>query len=82
MSSDAHTLLTTRQAAEFCAFKTAGAIRKAVMEGRLNPVGRRGGRGTMVFRREDLEAFMLGRTPRAIPDAGRPRVPPPGGHNG
>ena len=56
--------LTTAEAAEFCRFKTTGAIRKAVMEGRLSRAGRRGGRGTLVFLREDLDRFMCGLPPR------------------
>lgn len=35
--------LSTAQAAAFCGFRTSGAIRKAKLEGRLVPVGRRGG---------------------------------------
>src|SRR5450432_761069 len=53
-------LLTTKEAAEYCGFKTAGAIRKLLLEGRLKPVGKRGGRGTWMFDRADLDAFLGG----------------------
>src|SRR5688572_14660691 len=72
-------LLTTREAAEFCRFKTTGAIRKAVREGRLRPAGRRGGRGCHMFWRADLEAFLCGLPPGTIRGEGRPCAPPPGG---
>ena len=41
--------LTTADAARYCAFRTASAIRKAHLEGRLMPVARRGGKGTWVW---------------------------------
>jgi hypothetical protein len=57
------TLLTTRQASEFCGFKTSSALRKARIEGRLRAAGRRGGRGTLVWAVADLERFMRGLPP-------------------
>jgi hypothetical protein len=69
--------LTTREAAIYCAFKTTGAIRKAVMEKRLVPAGRRGGTGTLMFRVEDLDAFLEGRKPGCLP-CGRPDAAPGG----
>ena len=56
-------LFTTAQAAAYCAFKTAGAIRKLVHDGRLIPVSRRGGRGTLLFSVEELDAFLRGGRP-------------------
>ena len=35
--------MTTAEAARYCGFKTTAAIRKAHLEGRLVPLGRRGG---------------------------------------
>ena len=52
--------MTTRQAADYCGFKTTGAMRKARREGRVRPVGRRGGRGTYMWDRLDLDAFLRG----------------------
>ena len=37
--------VTTAVAAEYCGYKEASAIRKAHREGRVLPVGRRGGTG-------------------------------------
>src|SRR6202023_3548043 len=38
-------LLTTRAASAYCGFRSTSALRKAKLEGRLEPAGRRGGRG-------------------------------------
>jgi hypothetical protein len=65
------TLLTTRDAAVFCGFRTLGALRKARLEGRVRAAGRRGGRGTLVWAVADLERFMRGLPPLAD-DAGEP----------
>lgn len=54
-------LLTTREAALFCGFRSASALRKAKVEGRIRPAGRRGGRGTLVWEVGELRRFMLGR---------------------
>lgn len=56
-------LLTTAEAAAYCGFKTPGALRKAHLERRVLPAGRRGGKGTWMWRREDLDAFLCGRRP-------------------
>ena len=37
--------MTTAEAARYCGFKTTAAIRKALLDGRLVPLGRRGGTG-------------------------------------
>jgi len=55
--------LTTVDAARYCGFKTSSAIRKAHHEGRLLPVGRRGGTGTWVWAVTDLDRFMRGEPP-------------------
>src|ERR1035438_120328 len=54
--------LTTVDATRYCGFKTTGALRKAAYEGRIVPAGRRGGSGTWMWRREDLDAVLCGRT--------------------
>jgi hypothetical protein len=52
--------LTSAEAATYCGFKTIGGIQQAVRRGKLKPAGRRGGTGTYVFAREDLDAFLTG----------------------
>src|SRR5690349_12731547 len=52
--------LTTPNAADYLGFKTTGAVRKAVKEGRLRPAGRRGGTGPYVFALAELDRFLLG----------------------
>lgn len=55
--------VTTREAAALCGFRTSSALRKAHLEGRIYPVGRRGGRGTHVWLVVDLVRFMRGLPP-------------------
>src|SRR4029453_4853109 len=50
--------LTTAEAAAYLRYQTASAIRTLVNRGRLRPTGRRG--TTLLFRREDLDAFVRG----------------------
>jgi hypothetical protein len=64
--------LTTAEATRYCRFKTTGALRKAAREGRIRPAGRRGGNGTWMWAREELDAFLCGRT---LP-VGRSITPP------
>lgn len=52
--------LTSAEAAIYCGFKTIGGIQQAVRRGKLKPAGRRGGTGTYVFAREDLDSFLTG----------------------
>src|SRR6185436_20050917 len=52
--------MTTAQAARYCGFKTTAAIRKALLDGRLVPLGRRGGTGTYMSSRQALDAFRAG----------------------
>ncbi len=54
-------LLSSRQAADYCGFRTTGALRKAHMQGRIFPAGRRGGAGTWM---------LLNGTPGTPPDGG------------
>src|SRR5688572_3986214 len=68
-------LLTTAEAAAYCGFKSSSTLRKAKMDGRLTPVGRRGGRGTWMWRRADLDGFLAGH-PRVSVTPGRPGTPP------
>ncbi len=53
-------LLTTREAALFCGFRSTSGLRKAKVEGRIRAAGRRGGRGTLVWEVAELRRFMLG----------------------
>ncbi len=59
-------LLTTAKAAVFCGFKTAGALRKAAMEGRVATARRRGGRGTQMWEVHALERFLRGDAPAIL----------------
>lgn len=65
--------LTTAEAAAYCGFKTIGGIQQAVRRGKLKPAGRRGGTGTFVFTRDDLDAFLTG----GLAPHGRLFMPPP-----
>ncbi len=60
------TLLPTLEAAHYCGFKTTGALRKAHMEARISPVGRRGGRGTYMWSIESLDRFLRGEPPAKV----------------
>ncbi len=57
------------------ATKTAGALRKAKLEGRIAPAGRRGGSGTLMWNREALDRYLQGNAPASVP-GGRARTPP------
>ncbi len=70
----ARRVLTSREAAAYCGFETTGAIRKAKSEGRLVPVGRRGGTGTWMFAIEELDRFLRGDPPGTV-TLDRPRLP-------
>src|SRR5580704_10144292 len=71
--------MTTAAAAAYCGFKTTGALRKARLEHRVVPYGRRGGRGTWIWRREDLDAFLRGDPPATVPGLERSGAPLDGG---
>src|SRR4051794_21402208 len=60
------TLLTTVEAAAYCGFKTTGAIRKAKLEGKLEPAGRRGGKGTWMWSVDELNRFLRGEPPGTV----------------
>ncbi len=59
-NDDRPRFLTTRAAALYCGFKTTSALRKAKLEGRIKAAGRRGGRGTWMWNREELDRFLCG----------------------
>src|SRR5690242_7163319 len=69
--------LTTRAAASYVGFKTTGGLRKARLEGRIFPVGRRGGRGTYVWSVDALDRFLRGEPPATM-SAERSGAPPLG----
>jgi hypothetical protein len=54
-------LLPTPLAARYCGFKSGAALRKAAREGRVQPIGRRGGFGPLMWRTTDLDGFLAGR---------------------
>src|SRR5580692_2447923 len=55
--------VTTAMAADYCGYKDASAIRKAHREGRLLPVGRRGGTGPWMWALEALDRYLRGELP-------------------
>src|SRR5262245_6688298 len=59
--------MTTVQAAHYCGFKTTSSLRKALMEGRLAPIGRRGGKGTYMWSRSALDGFLAGGPSAIVP---------------
>ncbi len=70
-------VLTTTEAAAYCGFKTPSAIRKAQLEGRLTPEGRRGGKGTWMWLVDELDRFLRG----ASVDTERSGMPRPRGED-
>src|SRR5260370_42037324 len=53
--------LTPRAAATYCGFKTVCGLHSAYRAGKVQPAGRRGGgRGPLMWRREDLDAYLIG----------------------
>ena len=81
MSDPVRHLLTTVEAAAYCGFKSTSAIRKAKLEGRLTPAGRRGGKGTWMWSVDELDRFLVG-APAASFSADRPGTPPEGAVHG
>ena len=57
--------LTTAEAARYCGFKTAGGLRKAKHDGHVHPAGRRFGTKTLIWRKDDLDRYLLGLPPAA-----------------
>ncbi len=54
------TILTTTEAAHYLGYKTGSALRKAHLEGRITPAGRRGGTGTWMWSLTELDRFACG----------------------
>ncbi|MBK7581073.1 MAG: helix-turn-helix domain-containing protein [Myxococcales bacterium] len=79
--SAARPYLTTAEAARYLGYRDGSALRKAKLEGRIQPVGRRGGGGTLMWSRSDLDAFLRGEAPRTL-DPERPGAPPQGATDG
>jgi hypothetical protein len=75
-------VMSTKVAASYCGYKTASALRKAHLDGKVFPVGRRGGVGSLTWSRADLDGF-LQLEPRASEgDRQRaPRVDAPEAHD-
>jgi hypothetical protein len=59
-SPQADALMPTRAAATYCGYSNPSSLRKACFDGKVVPAGRRGGTGTLMWRRSDLDAFLLG----------------------
>jgi hypothetical protein len=58
-------LLTTRAAAAYLGYRSPSSLRKAAFDGKVSPVGRRGGGGPLVWRVSDLDEFLIGRAPQS-----------------
>ena len=58
MSNKQLELFTTNQAATYLGYKSKSGIIQAVRRGHLKPYGRRGEKGTYLFRLEDLHAMI------------------------
>ena len=66
--------LTTPEAARYCGYKNPSGLRKAKKEGKLLPMGRRGGTGPYVYAISDLDRFLAGLLPEPVAssDNGQP----------
>jgi hypothetical protein len=54
--------MPTWLAARYCGFHTPQGLHAAFHKGKILPWGRRGGSGTYIWRRDDLDAFLRGET--------------------
>jgi hypothetical protein len=52
--------VTTTEAARYCGFRTPGGLRKAWYAMLVFPVGRRGGRRTLMWEKRELDRFLRG----------------------
>jgi hypothetical protein len=59
--------MSTTLAARYCGYKTTGGLRKARLDGKIRPSGKRGGAGSWTWARADLDAFLRGHGPTAAP---------------
>ncbi|GMV17568.1 MAG: hypothetical protein AMXMBFR56_57920 [Polyangiaceae bacterium] len=73
----ARRLLTTREAATYCSFKSTSALRKAKHEQRIVAAGSRGGRGTLMWDPAELDRFLRGGAPVTV-ESDRPGAAPEG----
>ena len=55
-------VVTTTEAARYCGFRTPGGLRKAWYAMLVFPVGRRGGRRTLMWSKKELDRFIRGET--------------------
>jgi hypothetical protein len=72
-------LMSTSVAARYCGYKTTSGLRKAHLDKKVFPVGRRGGAGSWSWARADLDRFLRGGAPAAGQDVSTrmPSEPPP-----
>ena len=61
--------LTTAEAAEYCGYDSASALRQAKRRGLVRPVGRRGGVGPLMWSVDALDAFLRGEGLTTVLDA-------------
>jgi hypothetical protein len=53
-------LMLTPLAARYCGYTSSSGLRKAYLDRRVRPCGRRGGRGAWTWAKADLDMFMRG----------------------
>ncbi len=68
--------MSTSLAARYCGYKTTGALRKARLDGKIRPSGKRGGAGSWTWARADLDAFLRGHAPTSTPRANASTIAP------
>ena len=56
-------IMPTRLAYQYCGFESPSSLRKAKHDGKVVALGRRGGGGTLMWRKRDLDDFIAGRIP-------------------
>src|ERR1700730_1987360 len=54
--------MPTSLAAHYCGFRNAHGLHAAFRKGKVHPWGRRGGSGTYIWKRDDLDEFLRGST--------------------
>jgi hypothetical protein len=59
--------MPTPLAAYYCGFRNARGLHAAFRKGKVHPWGRRGGSGTYIWRRDDLDEFLRGSTKMGDP---------------
>src|SRR5689334_5596739 len=61
MANEQSRYLTTSQAALYCNYEDGSSLRKALKRGKIRSIGRRGGNGTHMWDRAELDRFLAGK---------------------